>query len=100
MLYAVAVVGGMVEQIGWFVHSETMQRIGIVASLVMPVDAVYRKLVRILLAAADSSGAVFTQMGPFGVQSEPSVWMLVYTLLYIAGAVALAVHAFNQKDIR
>ncbi|MCL6449455.1 MAG: ABC transporter permease subunit [Armatimonadetes bacterium] len=99
MLYAVAVVGGMVEQIGWFVHSETMQRIGIVASLVMPVDAVYRKLVRILLAAADSSGAALTQMGPFGAQSEPSVWMLVYTLLYMAGAVGLAVYAFNQKDI-
>lgn len=98
-LYAVAVVGGMVEQIGWFLHSETMQKIGIVTSLLMPVDSLYRKLVSVLLAAAGSPGAALTQMGPFGAQSEPSVWMLAYTLFYIFGAVALAVYAFNKKDI-
>ncbi|RJQ29293.1 MAG: ABC transporter permease [Peptococcaceae bacterium] len=98
MLYAIAVVGGMVEQIGWLARVETMQKIGILTSLLMPVDAMYRKIVHIMIASAGGAGSSLG-LGPFGSYSEPSVWMLVYTLLYIAGTAATAVYIFNKKDI-
>lgn len=98
MLYAIAVVGGMVEQIGWLARSVTMQKVGVISSLVLPIDAVYRKIVHILLSSTGSSMA-FAQMGPFGCMSEPSVWMLFYTLIYIAVAIILAVYFFCKKDI-
>jgi len=53
MLYAIGVVGGMMEQIGYFAKSEVLVQIGIVSSLLMPADAVYRKIVYSLLATPE-----------------------------------------------
>ncbi|OAT79950.1 ABC transporter permease subunit [Desulfotomaculum copahuensis] len=98
MLYAVAMVGGMLEQIGWLLHVQSLQQIGIISSLIMPVDALYRKIVYILLTPTATPLQALTQMGPFGAQVEPSVWMLVYTIAYLLVAVALAVRNFNRRD--
>jgi ABC-type transport system involved in multi-copper enzyme maturation permease subunit len=99
MIYAIAVVGGMVEQFGWIIKSATMVRIGIVSSLIMPADALYRKIVHTLLSFSGESSLYLTQMGPFGCLSEPSTHMLVYTVLYIIGATFLAACLFRKKDI-
>lgn len=98
MLYAVAMVGGMLEQIGWLLNVRSLQQIGIVSSLIMPVDALYRKIVYILLAPTANPLEALTQLGPFGARVAPSVWMLVYTIAYLFGAVALAVRNFNRRD--
>lgn len=98
MLYAVGVVGGMLEQIGHFANSQVLVNIGIVSSLVMPADSIYRKIVYTLLSAP---GASFSSliMGPFGSNTEPSVWMLGYTGLYIMGFLLFAVKTFSGRDI-
>lgn len=98
MLYAVGVVGGMLEQIGHLADSQVLVNIGIVSSLVMPADSIYRKIVYTLLSAP---GASFSSlmMGPFGSSSEPSVWMLAYTGLYIIGFLLLALRIFSRRDI-
>ncbi len=99
MIYAIAVVGGIVEQFGWIINSAAMIRIGIISSLIMPADALYRKIVHILLSFSGGSSLNFTQMGPFGSISEPSTQMLVYTAFYIIAAVFLAACLFRRKDI-
>jgi len=99
MIYAISVVGGMVEQFGWIIGSATMVKIGIISSLIMPADALYRKIVHILLSFSGGSSLSFTQMGPFGCMSEPSAQMLVYTVLYIIAAIFLAACLFRKKDI-
>ncbi len=98
MLYAVGVVGGMLEQIGHLAQSQVLVNIGIVSSLVMPADSVYRKIVYTLLSAP---GASFSSMmmGPFGSAAEPSVWMLVYTGIYVLFFLAMAVRIFARRDI-
>ncbi|MEW5761960.1 MAG: ABC transporter permease subunit [Bacillota bacterium] len=98
-LYVVGFVGGTVEQIGALIDNAAMERIGIISSLVMPVDALYRKMVAVLTAASADPLAVLRQMGPMGSLSEPSIWMIVYTLLYAAVALALAVHVFGRRDL-
>jgi len=98
MLYAVGVVGGMLEQIGHLASSKVLVNIGIVSSLAMPADAVYRKIVYTLLSVPGASVSSL-MMGPFGSNSEPSVWMLVYTGLYILGFLVLAVKVFSRRDI-
>ena len=97
MLYAIGVVGGMMEQIGYFAKSEVLVQIGIVSSLLMPADAVYRKIVYSLLATPEVSMA--SMLGPFGSMSEPSAWMLLYTGLYMLSFLALAVRIFSRRDI-
>lgn len=38
-------------------------------------------------------------LGPFGVYSEPSIWMLAYTGLYILCFLLAAIRRFNRRDI-
>lgn len=99
MLYALAVIGGMVEQIGWFINNASLQQTGILASLIMPVDALYRKIVHILLSTTTNPLQAFQQMGPFGSMAEPSVWMVVYAVLYVIFFMGLAVYLFGKRDI-
>lgn len=100
MLYTLSVIGGFIEQIGWMINNLYLKNAGIVSSLIMPADSLYRKNVHILLRhQADSPLASFQQMGPFGSLAEPSMWMMVYTLAYIAVLVTLAMYAFNKKDL-
>ena len=99
-LYALAVVGGFIEQIGWIINNLYMKNAGIISSLIMPVDALYRKTVHILLPQqAAGPAAALQQMGPFGSMAEPSRWMMVYTLLYIAFCLGLTLYYFDRKDI-
>lgn len=98
MLYATGVVGGMLEQIGHLANSQVLVNIGIVSSLVMPADSIYRKIVYTLLSAP---GASFSSlmMGPFGSGSEPSVWMLAYAGLYVLFFLVMALRIFSRRDI-
>jgi len=98
MLYAVGVVGGMMEQIGYLAKSQVLVDIGIASSLLMPADSVYRKTVYTLMSAPSASLSSM-MLGPFGSVSEPSVWMLVYTGFYIVFFLAMASLIFSRKDI-
>lgn len=98
MLYAVGVVGGMLEQIGAMASSQTLVNIGILSSLTMPADAIYRKIAHTLLSVPGASFSSY-MMGPFGSSSEPSAWMLAYTGLYILGFLLLALRTFARRDI-
>ncbi len=99
MLYAVSIIGGMVEQIGWLINNATLQQTGILASLIMPVDALYRKIVHLLMNPAANPLQALQQMGPFGSMSEPSVWMVVYAVLYVIFFAGMAVYLFGKRDI-
>lgn len=98
MLYSIAVVGGVVEQIGYLINNLYLKNGGIVSSLIMPADSLYRKIVHIMMPADNPLSAV-QQMGPFGASAEPSVWMVVYTLLYVLAFYLLSVYYFARKDI-
>jgi len=98
MLYSLGVVGGVLEQIGYLAGSKTLVDIGIVSSLLMPADAVYRKIVYLLLSVPGGSFSM-TMMGPFGSSAEPSAWMLAYTAFYILGCLLLALRIFGKRDI-
>lgn len=96
-LYGIAFVGGMVEQIGGFVRNRAMQDIGIVTSLMMPVDAIHRKANALLmpgsLLSGDFGGPFFSSAG------QPSVWMLLYAVAYCLLALWTAARWFADRDL-
>jgi ABC-type transport system involved in multi-copper enzyme maturation permease subunit len=106
-LYALAVVGGMIEQIGALVESTAAIYTGVVTSLILPADAVYRRLVATVVDrlpvgnGQDIPRFINPQsmLGPFGSQSTPSDWMLFYTLVYIVVLLAAAIYSFKRRDI-
>ncbi|MBS3887125.1 MAG: ABC transporter permease subunit [Dethiobacter sp.] len=105
-LYALAVAGGMMEQIGVLMGSPAAVYSGVIASFILPADAVYRMVVatvidRLPIGSGQDTPFFNPQMilGPFGSQFTPSDWMLVYTFVYIVILLAIAVRTFNRRDI-
>lgn len=94
-LYSVALMSGFVEQLGSLIHNESMITTGIVVSLLIPSDSMAK-----LSASIIQAGAPFAErMGPFIVNSEPSVWMLVYTGVYMVVTLFAAQWVFGKRDL-
>ncbi|OIQ62131.1 ABC transporter permease [Neomoorella thermoacetica] len=106
-LYALAIVGGMIEQIGALIENTATVYTGVITSLILPADAVYRRLVATVVDRLPAGNGQDiprlinpqSMLGPFGSQSTPSDWMLVYTLVYIVILLAAAVYVFNRRDV-
>jgi Cu-processing system permease protein len=96
--YGVAWVGGNIEQIGGIIKNVTMQNIGIVTSLLLPVDAMHRKAMSLLLPSG-LLGLDFTGAAGLGTPPMPSVWMTVYAVGFIVVIVWLAGRAFSRRDL-
>jgi len=94
-LYGLAFVGGWIEQFGALRHIKTCVNLGIISSLIMPSDALWRraafKIQPPLLGAAGAS--------PFASTLVPSNAMVVYAVLYAALALGLAVILFERRDL-
>ena len=94
-LYGLAFVGGWIEQIGSFLHNETAVNIGILSSLVMPSEALWK---RAAYEMQSSISAVFG-MSPFTSTSVPSPAMVVYAVLYVLVMLAWALRQFARRDL-
>ena len=96
MLFGIGFVGGWVEQIGALFRNETAVDIGIISSLLMPTESLWRKAT-ILFNPKIASGMEIA--GPFIVSSQPSDLMILYSIVYIAAMLALALFLFTRRDI-
>lgn len=96
MFFVIAIIGGFMEQIGVLMNNSALVNTGVITSLIMPCDAIYR------MAVAKTAGSIgnsfIINFGPFGVTSAPSIWMLVYALLYLFLMLGMAVYYFNRRD--
>lgn len=98
MLYGLGTVGGFLEQIGNLIAKTTLINTGILISLVIPTDALFRKLLFVITGNATNPLSSLSA-GPFGVSVPPSNAMLVYTCFYILACIGLAVYNFSRKDL-
>ncbi|MEN6391214.1 MAG: ABC transporter permease subunit [Syntrophomonas sp.] len=97
MLLVLAIIGGFIEQFGAFIHSSAMVNVGVVTSLLLPTDAVYRLAINQLLSSVPSA-SIQLGLTPFGVVSLPSAGMIVYILFYIIIFLVLAIRGFSRRD--
>lgn len=95
MLFGLSFLGGWTEQIGGYVGNQTAIRVGIVTSLLLPTEALWKR------AAYLMQPPLFQQFAstPFAVTSIPSPAMVWYALLYCTVIVVLAVRAFGSRDL-
>lgn len=96
MLYGIGFIGGWVEQIGAVFRNETAVDLGILSSLIMPVDVLWRH-VTLLLIPTQLLDQGFA--GPFTVVSRPSEAMLVYAVFYVLVLLAGAIWSFTRRDL-
>jgi Cu-processing system permease protein len=95
-LFGVAFVGGWIEQIGSFVNNQPAMNIGILSSLILPSEALWRR------AAFEMSSPVVSAIGfsPFAApNSVPSPMMVWYAIGYAALILLMAVRVFAQRDL-
>ncbi|MCC6604620.1 MAG: ABC transporter permease [Anaerolineae bacterium] len=96
MMVGIAFIGGWVEQIGSLLQSETAVNIGIVTSLVMPTEILWRQALALLQPRVTT--AAFAS-GPFMVLSQPSDLMIGYAVAYTAVLLLLSLVAFSRRDL-
>jgi Cu-processing system permease protein len=100
IVYVVANVTGMIEQVGVAIGSETMIRIGVVASLLIPSNALWKMGAAVVQPPNPLPAlGINMSLGPFGVVDPPSVWMGVYAVGYTLAALALAALIFSRRDL-
>ena len=97
MLFALAIIGGFIEQIGAMMHNASMVNVGVVSSLLIPSDAIYRLAVSVTAGPMGKSS--IASFGPFGATSVPSTAMLLYALAYIIIVMAFAFRFFGKRDL-
>ncbi len=94
--YGVAFIGGWIEQIGALLGNETTTVIGIISSLLMPSEALWKR------ASFEMETALANAVSPNPftvVASVPSLAMVIYAIIYATAALALAIHSFNRRDL-
>ena len=94
-LYGLAFIGGWIEQIGSLLNNPTAVKVGIVTSLMIPTEALWRRAA--FEMQSPLSGAL--GMTPFSAVSVPSTLMILYAILYLLIALVVAVSTFRHRDI-
>jgi Cu-processing system permease protein len=94
-LYGLSFIGGWVEQIGAVLQNETAIQVGIITSLIIPSEALWRR------AAFEMQSPISAAIGisPFGTNSVPSPLMIGYAVVYLILALMAAVSTFNHRDL-
>ncbi len=94
-LYGMAFIGGWVEQFGAMLQSPTAINIGIITSLIIPSEAIWRR------AAYEMQSPLSSVLGisPFGTTSVPSPLMIAYAVIYLLAALGVTVMVFRRRDL-
>jgi Cu-processing system permease protein len=95
MFYGLAFIGFWVEQVGAALQVDGAIRVGVITSLLMPVEALWRRSAFLMQppVLADLPATPFTS------SSTPSPAMIWYALLYALLVLGLAVQVFSRRDL-
>ena len=94
-LYGLSFIGGWVERFGYIVNNPTAINVGILSSLLMPSEAMWN------LASQKMTNGLANAIGasPFSYGASPSVWMVLYTFLYLLAFLFYGVREFSRRDL-
>lgn len=95
-LYGIAFVGGWVEQIGALVNNQSAVNVGIISSLLLPSDALWKR------AAFEMREPLSNPLGSMFFSSNASIaspLMIDYVVLYTVIALLWAVQIFDKRDL-
>jgi ABC-type transport system involved in multi-copper enzyme maturation permease subunit len=96
MLYGGAMLGGLLENLGSILNIQSLINVGVITSLVLPSDVVWRLASSLL---QPDSSLRFDAPIPLAVASPPSNAMVLYALAYVVVLVGGAVLSFRKRDL-
>jgi len=94
-LFGIAFLGGWVEQLGSFSGNTTAIQVGIVSSLIIPSEALWKR------AAFEMTAPLVRLLGfsPFSSPSVPSDLMVAYAGAYVMVSMIVALWSFGRRDL-
>jgi Cu-processing system permease protein len=96
MLYGLAATGGLVEQIGTSLNNDTLTRIGVISSVIVPSDSMWR-LASYLTQPRLAN--LFIGPNPFGTSVPPSPFAVHYAMVYCGILFLAALVVFRYRDL-
>jgi Cu-processing system permease protein len=93
-LHGLAFLGGWIEQFGAITQTQRAVNVGVIASVLMPSEALWRR------AAFEMQSPLASAMriSPFSTLSVPSTAMIFYAAIYLTIALVIAIRRFSQRD--
>jgi Cu-processing system permease protein len=94
-MHGIAFIGGWIEQAGALTHSPRALNVGIIASILMPSEALWRR------AAFEMQSPLVSALSfsPFSAASVPSGFMVAYAAFYLTFALLFALYRFSRRDL-
>ena len=97
-LYGIAFIGGWVEQFGALLQNQAAINIGIISSLIIPSEALWRRAAyEMTPPIAQVLGVAFS--GPMLTVSVPSELQVFYAIGYLVVMLAIGVRVFARRDL-
>jgi len=94
-LYGLAFIGGWIEQFGSILNNQTAVKVGIVTSLIIPSESLWRRASFEMQTPLSSA----LGMSPFGTFSVPSNLMIGYAVFYLLITMGIAINIFQNRDL-
>jgi ABC-type transport system involved in multi-copper enzyme maturation permease subunit len=94
-LYGLGFIGGWVEQIGTAIQNPTVVQVGIITSLLIPSESLWRR------ASFEMQSPISSALGisPFGSGAVPSPLMVGYAAIYLLFFLWAAVSTLEKRDL-
>ena len=94
-LHGLAFLGGWIEQFGAITQTQRAVNVGVIASVLMPSEALWRR------AAFEMQSPLASAMriSPFSTLSVPSTAMIFYAAIYMIIALLISIRRFSQRDL-
>lgn len=98
-LHGVAFIGASVEQFGALAHRQSAVNVGIIASLLMPSEVLWRRASYVMQPAALASGPGDMAVASVATLSVPSSLMVWYAACFTLLALLLTLYRFSRRDL-
>lgn len=94
--YGIGFIGGWVEQIGSVLKNQTAINVGILSSLMIPTEAIWK---RAAYEVTSTLGRSVAFGNPFAGVSVPNPAMIIYGVVYTAIMLLIATRQFSKRDL-
>jgi Cu-processing system permease protein len=98
-LYGAAWIAGIMELVGSLLENETLERIGVSVSLVMPSDALWRGASYYMQSPAYVAVTSTQDAVPFAGRAAPGFALVAWSVAYAVGCWLLADRWFRRRDL-
>jgi Cu-processing system permease protein len=99
MVFGAGLTAGLLGQIGHGIDSESLKHIAKVATWILPFEALYQAGLHALTSDTTGLTGKAISLGPFGGPEGAGVGLVIWSLVYLAGTLAVACLWFARRDL-